>query len=282
MVYEMPQDQVAWDIYNLLDTVKNKAMAESFVSAVGQWLGLSENSNPNTATESRIQKINSNMMVSLQNKILAYGSEDFAELYRDFVLYYRRSSRKKTVRRVLQWLSWTYKKLSKKQIAGDFNVVVVDPIQQAILFEDKKKALTEQYNTLVNNPNTPPFLLNNVNKMIAYYSWLDEAEIDAVTELDNEAYQCKQDVLMLNQNMNIYIPPTANPQMRLRYYNQAEDTEAKFRAIEAVKYMMQQWLGSDPMNMAVQPKVQQPVPLTQQDQQQELLAVNGLQDLPTQ
>jgi hypothetical protein len=36
------------------------------------------------------------------------------------------------------------------------------------------------------------------------------------------------------------------------------------------------------MNMASQPKVQQPVPLTQQDQQQELLAVNGMQDLPTQ
>ena len=182
------------------------------------------------------------MMVSLQNKIIAYGSEDFAQLYRDFVLYYRRSSRKKTVRRVLQGLSGTYKKLTKKQIAGDFNVIVVDPIQQAILFEDKKKALTEQYNILVNNPNTPPFLLNNVNKMIAYYSGLDEAEIDAVTELDNEAYQCKQDVLLLNQDMNIYIPPTANPQMRLWYYNQAEDTPAKFRAIEAVKYMMQQGL----------------------------------------
>ena len=86
----------------MLDMVKNKAMAESFASAVGQGLGLSENSNPNTATESRIQKINSNMMVSLQNKIISYGSEDFAQLYRDFVLFYRRSSRKKTVRRVLQ------------------------------------------------------------------------------------------------------------------------------------------------------------------------------------
>ena len=282
MVYELPQNQVAGDIYNMLDMVKNKAMAESFASAVGQGLGLSENSDPNTATESRIQKINSNMMVSLQNKILAYGSEDFAQLYRDFVLYYWRSSRKKTVRRVLQGLSGTYKKLTKKQIAGDFNVVVVDPIQQAILFEDKKKALTEQYNILVNNPNTPPFLLNNVNKLIAYYSWLDEAEIDACTELDEEAYQCKQDVLLLNQNMNIYIPPTAIPQMRLRYYNQAEETDAKFRAIEAVKYMMQQGIGRDPMNMATQPKVQQQVPLTQQDQQDQLLAVNGMQDLPIQ
>lgn len=161
-------------------------------------------------------------------------------------------------------------------------MIIVDPIQQAILFEDKKKALTEQYNILVNNPNTPPFLLNNVNKMIAYYSGLDEAEIDAVTELDNEAYQCKQDVLLLNQNMNIYIPETANPQMRLWYYNQAEDTEAKFRAIEAVKYMMQQGLGQDPMNMANQPKVQQQVPLTEQEQQDALLAVNGMQDLPMQ
>lgn len=82
--------------------------------------------------------------------------------------------------------------------------------------------------------------------------------------------------------MNIYIPPTANPQMRLWYYNQAEDTDAKFRAIEAVKYMMQQGIGQDPMNMAVQPKVQQQVPLTQQDEQDRLLAVNGLQDLPIQ
>lgn len=36
MVYELPQDQVAGDIYNMLDLVKNKAMSESFVSAVGQ------------------------------------------------------------------------------------------------------------------------------------------------------------------------------------------------------------------------------------------------------
>lgn len=138
----------------------------------------------------------------------------------------------------------------------------------------------EQYNMLVNNPNTPPFLLNNLQKMIAYYNGLDENEIDATTELDEEAYQCKQDVLLLNQDMNIYIPPTANPQMRLWYYNQAEDTDAKFRAIEAVKYMMQQGMGQDPMNMAQQPKVQQQVPITQQEQEKELLAVNGMQDLP--
>jgi hypothetical protein len=56
----------------MLDLVKNKAMAESFVSSVGQGLGLSENSNPNTATESKIQKINSNMMVTLQTSILSY------------------------------------------------------------------------------------------------------------------------------------------------------------------------------------------------------------------
>lgn len=280
MVYELPQDQVAGDLYNMLDMVKNKAMAESFASAVGQGLGLSENSDPNTATESRIQKINSNMMVTLQNQILAYGSEDFALMYRDFMLYYRRSSRKKTIRRVLQWLSWTYKKLTKKQIVWDFQVIITDPIQQSILYEDKKKALTEQYNMLVNNPNTPPFILNNIQKMIAYYNGLDENEIDATTELDEEAYQCKQDVLLLNQDMNIYIPPTANPQMRLRYYNQAEDTDAKFRAIEAVKYMMQQGMWQDPMNMAQQPKVQQEVPLTQKEQENQLLAVNGMQDLP--
>lgn len=157
----------------------------------------------------------------------------------------------------------------------------MDPIQQAILYEDKKRALTEQYNMLVNNPNTPPFLLNNINKMIAYYNGLDEAEIDAVTELDNEAYQCKQDVLLLNQNMNIYIPPTANPQMRLWYYNQAEDTDAKFRAIEAVKYMMQQGIGTQEMNMAQQPKINAPLE-DEANKQTDLLAVNGLQDLALQ
>ena len=42
------------------------------------------------------------MMTALQSQILAYGSEDFALLYRDYMLYYWRSSRKKAVRRVLQ------------------------------------------------------------------------------------------------------------------------------------------------------------------------------------
>lgn len=159
-------------------------------------------------------------------------------------------------------------------------MIITDPIQQSILYEDKKKALVEQYNMVVNNPQTPPFILRNLEKMIAYYNGLDENEIDATTELDQEAYQCKQDVLLLNQNMNIYIPPTANPQMRLWYYNQADDTESKFRAIEAIKYMITQGIGQQPTNMATQPKVQQPVPQTQQEQEQELLAVNGMQDLP--
>lgn len=159
-------------------------------------------------------------------------------------------------------------------------MIITDPIQQSILYEDKKKALVEQYNMVVNNPQTPPFILRNLEKMIAYYNGLDENEIDATTELDQEAYQCKQDVLLLNQNMNIYIPPTANPQMRLWYYNQADDTESKFRAIEAIKYMITQGIGQQPMNMAQQPKVQQEVPMTQKDQEQELLAVNGMQDLP--
>ena len=118
------------------------------------------------------------------------------------------------------------------------NVILVDPIQQSIMFEDKKRALTEQYNMLVNDPNTPPFLLSNIRKSIAYYDGLDEAEIDSVTELDNEVYQCKQDVILLNQDQTIYIPENANPQIRLWYYNKADDTPAKFKAIEAVKYMM--------------------------------------------
>jgi hypothetical protein len=57
------------------------------------------------------------MMTTLQNQILAYGSEDFAVLYRYFMLYYWRNSRKKVIRRVLSGLSGTYKKLTKKDIA---------------------------------------------------------------------------------------------------------------------------------------------------------------------
>lgn len=277
MVYEMPQQPLAGDIYNLLDTVKNKAMAESFVSSLGQWLGLSDNSEPNTATASKIQKINANMMTTLQNQILAYGSEDFALTYRDFMLYYRRNSRKKVVRRVLQGLSWTYKKLSKKDIAWDFDVILMDPIQKSIIFEDKKRAYTEQYNFLVNDPNTPPFLLNNIRKYIAYYNGLNESEVDSAVELLDEEYQCKQDVLLLNQNMTIYIPPTANPQMRLWYYNKAEDTEAKFKAIESIKYMINQKLGQQQMNTAIQPKVD--VPISDQAKQDQLLNINGLQDI---
>lgn len=276
MVYELPQQAVAGDIYNMLNMIKNKAMAESFASAVGQGLGLSENSNPNTATQSKIQKINANMMTTLQNQILSYWSEDFAVLYRMYMLYYWRNSKKKVIRRVLGGLSGTYKKLSKKDIAGEFNIIIEDPIQRSIKMEDKKKALTEQYNMLVNDPNTPPFILNNIRKSICYYNGLDENEIDAVNLFDPEEYQCKQDVILLNNNIPIYIPPTANPHMRLRYYNKAEETEAKFQAIESLKYMIQQWMGNNPQNMAEQPKVEQP--LTEKEQEQELIT-NGLQSI---
>ena len=255
MVYELPQTQISSDLYNSLGMIKNKALAESFTNATAQWLGLSWNSDPNTATASKIQKINANMITSLQNQILSYWTKDFAELYRAFMLYYWRNSSKKVVRRVNNGLSWTYKKVSKKDIKWDFSIMVVDPILKSIMYDEKKAAYTEQYNMLVNDPRTQPFLLNNIRRAIAYYNWLDESEIDSITEMSMEDYQCKQDVLLLNQNISIYIPVDCNIQMRLWYYNRAEDTDAKFRAIQALQYMVAQWLWTTDMNTASQSKV---------------------------
>ena len=255
MVYELPQTQISSDLYNSLGMIKNKALAESFTNATAQWLGLSWNSDPNTATASKIQKINANMITSLQNQILSYWTKDFAELYRAFMLYYWRNSSKKVVRRVNNGLSWTYKKVSKKDIKWDFSIMVVDPILKSIMYDEKKAAYTEQYNMLVNDPRTQPFLLNNIRRAIAYYNWLDESEIDSITEMSMEDYQCKQDVLLLNQNISIYIPVDCNIQMRLWYYNRAEDTDAKFRAIQALQYMVSQWLGTEDINTASQSKV---------------------------
>ena len=255
MVYELPQTQISSDLYNSLWMIKNKALAESFTNATAQWLGLSSNSDPNTATASKIQKINANMITSLQNQILSYWTKDFAELYRDFMLYHWRNSSKKVIRRVNNGLSWTYKKVSKKDIRGDFSIMIIDPILKDIIYQEKKAAYMEQYNMLVSDPKTPPFLLNNIRRAIAYYNWLDESEIDSITEMSPEDYQCKMDVLLLNQNVSIYIPQNANIQMRLWYYNRAEDTDAKFRAIQALQYMVQQWLGTEEWNMAAQPKV---------------------------
>ena len=255
MVYELPQTQISSDLYNSLGMIKNKALSESFTNATAQWLGLSDNSDPSTATASKIQKINANMITSLQNQILSYGTKEFAELYREFMLYHWRNSSKKVIRRTNNWLSWTYKKVTNKDIKWDFSIMVVDPILKAIMYEEKKGAYIEQYNMLVNNPQTPPFLLTNIQRAIAYYNNLDESEIDSITPLNPEEYQCKQDVLLLNQNVSIYIPVNANIQMRLWYYNRAEDTDAKNRAIQALQYMVSQWLGTSEMNMAQQSKV---------------------------
>lgn len=255
MVYELPQSQISSDLYNSLGMIKNKALAESFTNATAQWLGLSSNSDPNTATASKIQKINANMITSLQNQILSYGTKEFAELYMAYMLYYWKDSSKKVIRRTNNGLSWTYKKITKKDIRGDLSIMVVDPLLRDIIYQEKKGAYMEQYNMLVSDPRTPPFLLNNIRRAIAYYNGLDESEIDSITELSPEEYQCKMDVLLLNQNVSIYIPTSANVQMRLWYYNRAEDTDAKFRAIQALQYMISQWLGTQEMNVASQPKV---------------------------
>ena len=118
--------------------------------------------------------------------------------------------------------------------------MVVDPILKDIIYQEKKNAYMEQYNFLVSDPKTPPFLLNNIRRAIAYYNGLDESEIDSITEMTPEDYVCKQDVLLLNNNVSIYIPVNCNVQMRLWYYNRAEDTDAKHRAIQALQYMVQQ------------------------------------------
>ena len=257
MVYELPQSQVSSDIYNSLSMVKNKAMAESFANASSQWLGLSDNSNPDTATESKIQKINANMMTTLQNSIISYWSKDFAELYRDFILYWWRWASKKALRNAANWLSWTYDKLTPEKIRWNFNIIIEDVILKQINMEEQKKAYTEQYNMLVNDPNTPPFLLRNIRRSINYFNWMDENQIDSVNEFDIEEYQCKQDILLLNENQKIYIPVDCNLQMRLWYYNKAKDTEAKNKAIEALKYLASQNLvnQSMPMQQAQQPQM---------------------------
>ena len=305
MIYELPQTQVSTDIYNSLTMVKNKAMAESFANASSQWLWLSENSNPNTATQSKIQKINANMMTTLQNSIISYWSKDFAVLYREFILYWWRWSKEKVLRNASNGLSWTYDKITPKKIRWNFAVIIEDTILKQIDYEEKKKAYTEQYNMLVNDPNTPAFLLRNIRKSINYFSGLDENEIDSMNELDIEEYQCKQDVLMLNENQNIYIPVDCDLQMRLWYYNKAKDTDAKNRAIQALKFIaaqnliqpdqMNMWMpqqpqtswwfpGQDqePMTSYNQPTAKQPKienPLTRKESEDQLLQVNGMQSI---
>ena len=303
MVYELPQTQVSSDIYNSLTMVKNKAMAESFANASSQWLWLSDNSNPNTATQSKIQKINANMMTTLQNSIISYWSRDFAELYREFILYRWRWSSEKVLRNAANWLSGTYDRLTPKKIKGNFNIVIEDVILKQIEYDEQKRAYTEQYNMLVNDPNTPPFLLRNIRRSINYFSWMDENQIDSVNEIDLEEYQCKQDLLLLNENQNIYIPVDCNIQMRLWYYNKAKDTEAKERAIEALKYIVSQnlwmqsviwqaqqpqmqwwfsWQDQDMMQMWNQPTPKQPKienPLSRAEAESQLLQVNWMQSI---
>jgi hypothetical protein len=48
--------------------------------------------------------------------------------------------------------------------------VIEDSILREIDYEEKKKAYTEQYNMLVNDPSTPNFLLRNIRKSINYFS----------------------------------------------------------------------------------------------------------------
>jgi hypothetical protein len=78
-----------------------------------------------------------------------------------------------------------------------------------------------------------------------------------MNDLDLEEYQCKQDLLLLNENQNIYLPVDCNLQMRLWYYNKAKDTDAKERAIEALKYIASQKLVEkyQPMMQPQQPQM---------------------------
>ena len=65
-----------------------------------------------------------------------------------------------------------------------------------------------------------------------------------------EEYQCKQDVLLLNQDVSIYIPVTANIQKRLWYYNKAEDTDAA-RELNTYMWKLYEQKKFKPLNILV-------------------------------
>ena len=224
VIQQVPRDRLNTDVEAMRWAIKREAQQSIWVDNVIQWVRWDKSI---TARESQTIQQNANLNLALNNKVNSWGEKDFWNVW---YLYYQEyfTSYDEKVIRVNNGIMTSVLILKKTDFTTSKDLDV------AIINKSDKKAEEEQdrlnipnYQMLLQSPELSQFEKLLLNRHIMRISWTPLNLIKSVFSETYEEEQAKSDLVLLNQNEDIwYIDPTEDQKTYLIIYKNWLPTKA--------------------------------------------------------
>lgn len=205
MIHKEPVDAMSWDVYNFNTMLDVQSQIDSWIDVQNRWIA---NPNVNTAKESEILQMNSNINMVLGTKINSRWEKSFREIRYFFYKHYFSKSDEKFVE-LNRGISQAWDLFSRKDIISK---AWVDPrimIERKGLI-DKQNAevaskFLEYYPIYMSDPMTPPVAKRFLKRKAMKLQGLTLREIEEWCPREPEELDAKEQVALLNYNIPVQI-----------------------------------------------------------------------------
>lgn len=205
MIHKEPVDAMSSDVYNFNTMIDVQSQVDSWIDAQNRWVA---NPNVNTATESEILQMNSNINMVLWTKINSWWEKTFREARYFFYKYYYSESDEKYVE-LNRGISQEWDLFTRKDI---ISTAWVDPrimIERRGMLEKQNAEVAskflEYYPVYMSDPTTPPVAKRFLKRKAMKLQGLTLREIEEWCPREPEELDAKQQISLLNYNIPVTI-----------------------------------------------------------------------------
>lgn len=226
----------------MLQRAEQKARENTSIDVMQQGMA---NRSVDTATEASLITQYSNIAQALEQEVLGYGREDLAWIFKAMVNHYYDESKGQKVVKTGGLMGHSFKGFTRKDIVfGDnFDVSIINKAKLKVENEQQLPFLREWLQVLMLDPNTPPFRIRMLKRLIANKQGLSKDESNIVLGWLPEEDQVLQERDLLSMDLPVLFTDMERDWlMCYDIYKTALPSKAKEKALEAVMmaYQMQQ------------------------------------------
>lgn len=224
---EVPRDRLSVDVEQMRQMLKSEVSQSVNLDSVTQWIRSEQRI---TARESQTIQRNANINLVLQNTIDSIWEKAFWTYHDRMYRQYFQDTDEKIVRLSNGFWSSVVSFTKEDFITWlDIDVKIVN--KSDIEAENEKQKLNiPTYEIIAQDPNIPTISKVFIRRKILKIQWVPQDEIKIMIPETYEEQIAKQEIKLLNRNMEIdenWIDPTEDQQTYLMVYNRALNTEAK-------------------------------------------------------
>lgn len=260
--FELQEHQVSPDVYNMMDRMKHKAEEDSFAFALSSAQGNLDGNK--SATQARVEKMAANQMQMLIDSVLWRWHKDHAKLWLDYTRYYLRDDDKKVIV-INRWLTPRRRVIGGSQLVNNYTIEIKSAFSKKLDDDDKLHKLLEYYNIQVNDPQTKPFVLNNIKRSILRLRGWETEDIEWLCPRDRQELKARDYVNLVSADIDVEFNDVNLDRYLFLYYLQwADPTPARERAI----YVCMQMIQSSPPQPTQQAEQPRAIPSSARGQQE--------------